>query len=97
MPAVDAPENDDEPLELIFRVHVVPEGRPASQDEPPVLGSYQVTGHVVRFQPRFGLEPGIRFRAEFDPDAMEKVVAELSPPGEATQKKLDFLAKLTRE
>ena len=94
---VNAPAMTTSRWNSIFWVHVVPEGKPASRDQPPVLGSYQVTGHVVRFQPRFGLEPGIRFRAEFDPDALKKVVAELSPPGEATRQKLDLLAKLTRE
>lgn len=36
-------------------------------DTPPLLGSYRVEGDVIRFVPRFPLEPGLRYRAEFDP------------------------------
>ena len=35
-------------------------------DTPPLLGSYRVEGNVIRFVPRFPLEPGLRYRAEFD-------------------------------
>jgi hypothetical protein len=34
---------------------------------PPLLGSYRVEAGVLVFQPRFPLEPGIVYRARFDP------------------------------
>jgi hypothetical protein len=62
-----------------FRVHVVPAGKPVSPDDPPVLGSYQVQGGVVRFRPRFSLEPGLCYRALFDPAPFRKLLDELAP------------------
>jgi hypothetical protein len=79
-----------------LRVRVMPErGQRAAEDQPPVLGKYEVVGSVVRFQPRFPLEPGLRFRAEFDRAALEKLVARLSPrsrPGAPVQPKSETLA-----
>ncbi len=34
---------------------------------PPLLGSYTAGHDGIRFEPRFPLEPGVRFRAEFEP------------------------------
>lgn len=34
---------------------------------PPMLGEYRVEGGVVRFRPRFPLEPGVEYRAVFRP------------------------------
>jgi hypothetical protein len=55
-------------------IRVVPETKQAPQsDLPPLLGSYTATREGVRFEPRFRLEPGLRFRAEFDPVQMHAV------------------------
>ena len=32
---------------------------------PPVLGTYSIVESVVRFTPRFSLQPGLRYRAVF--------------------------------
>ena len=41
--------------------------RTESDQTPPVLGSYEITGEGIRFTPRFDLEPGLTYRAVFDP------------------------------
>jgi hypothetical protein len=47
---------------------VVDGGSPADQAQRlPLLGSYQVQDGVLRFEPRFPLEPGLRYRAMFHP------------------------------
>ncbi len=45
-------------------VRVIAEPPSGATDPPPLLGSYQVDDHVIRFVPRFPLEPGLRYRAE---------------------------------
>jgi hypothetical protein len=37
---------------------------------PAMLGAHSVAGGVVRFTPRFPLEPGVRYRAVFNPSAL---------------------------
>jgi len=50
---------------------VVDDGSPAGQAKRlPLLGSYQVQGSVLRFEPRFPLEPGLRYRAVFHPSKL---------------------------
>ena len=39
-------------------VRVVREEPPEPDEAPPLLGSYRVAGDVIRFEPRFPLEPG---------------------------------------
>jgi hypothetical protein len=39
----------------------------AAKDQPPLLGNYTVADGVLRFEPRFALSPGVRYRAVFDP------------------------------
>jgi hypothetical protein len=62
-----------------FRVHVVTESRPDAEDVPPVWGTYRVDGKLLRFEPRFPPEPGIRYRAGFEPARLRSLVKELSP------------------
>ena len=45
-------------------VRVIAEPPSGATDPPPLLGSYQVDDQVIRFVPRFPLEPGLRYRAE---------------------------------
>src|SRR5438128_1952189 len=43
-------------------------GSPAAEEKrPAMLGSYKVADKVLRFEPRFPLEPGLRYRAVFEP------------------------------
>ena len=37
---------------------------------PSMLGQYRVRDRVLRFEPQFPLEPGVRYRAEFHPDKL---------------------------
>jgi hypothetical protein len=72
----------------LFPIVVAPENGRALADPPPVLGSYRVVGDVVRFQPRFPIEPGLRYRARFRPERLPvpaeragaDVVAEYTQP-----------------
>jgi hypothetical protein len=71
----------------LFTIHVA--GKAASGGTPPaVLGSYQVKDNVIRFEPRFPLVRGLRYRAVFDPSRLpggdktadKKVEAEFTLP-----------------
>jgi hypothetical protein len=46
-----------------LQVFVDPPGGSGAADLPPVLGSTRVEGGVLRFEPRFPLEPGLAYRA----------------------------------
>ena len=60
-------------------VRVVRAGEAGSKDTPLLLGVYGVDGPIIRFQPRFPLEAGVRYRAEFDPVQLHEVVRALAP------------------
>ena len=49
---------------------------------PPLWGSYEVDDNLIRFVPRFPAERGIRYRAAFDPSALQAVVKELGGDGQ---------------
>jgi hypothetical protein len=51
----------------IFRVRVAGAGASEGEDVPDVFGRDEVLEDVVRFIPHFPFEPGVRFRATFDP------------------------------
>src|SRR5262249_26656351 len=59
-----------------LRVRVVLGAEAGSNESPALLGFYRLEGHIIRFVPRFPLEPGIRYRAEFDPIALDRVCRE---------------------
>ncbi len=52
----------------------------APQESPALLGTYRLSGDVLRFDPRFPIEPGLRYRAQFDPSGQARpgMTAELS-------------------
>ena len=50
---------------LAVRIVRAPSSRNA--ELPPVWGKYRIDGDIIRFEPRFPLEPGMTYRAEFDP------------------------------
>ena len=41
-----------------------------SEDLPPLLGSHSMAGRILIFKPRFPLQPGLRYQAVLDPDAL---------------------------
>jgi hypothetical protein len=56
----------------MFRVKVIGAATPGigAEDLPDVLGHYEILEDGVRFIPQFPFEPGVRFRATFDPGAL---------------------------
>jgi len=55
------------PLQSVLRVRVVEEGVPKGESLPDVFGRNEVLGRGIQFVPHFPFEPGIRYRASFDP------------------------------
>jgi hypothetical protein len=78
-------------------VRVVSEKRQGSTDNPPVLGGYKLDGDIIRFEPRFPLEPGVRYRAEFDPAGLHALVQTGSFDPEAGRKGSGSSRKLVAE
>ena len=62
-------------------VRVVPANGSRTADQPPLWGSYRVAGDIIRFEPRFPLEPGMSYEAEFDPVRLHEVARALTPSG----------------
>jgi hypothetical protein len=54
----------------LFAVYVDEGNKIARKDRPAMLGSYDVRQNVLRFEPRYPLTPGIRYRAVFDPSRL---------------------------
>jgi hypothetical protein len=65
----------------ILHVRVVPTTASKTPDQPPVWGSYRVADEIIRFEPRFPLEPGMMYSAEFDPVRLYAVARELTRSG----------------
>ena len=70
-----------------FSVHVLSDAKPNPTDVPPVWGRYHADEKLIQFVPRFPPEPGVRYRAVFDPARLRSVVKELSPPLAITEPK----------
>lgn len=67
----------------VLRVTVA-DGKDAA-DRPAVLGAYRLTGDRLRFEPRFPLVPGLKYRAAFDPSSFpggstSEIAVELAVP-----------------
>jgi hypothetical protein len=60
-------------------VRVLPNTAGDPKTSTPLWGSYRLEGGKIRFEPRFPLEPGMRYVAEFDPARFQEVVRELAP------------------
>jgi hypothetical protein len=82
---------------LFLTVKVLRGGVAPGDDTPPLLGTYRVDGPVIRFEPRFTLERGVRYRAEFDPVQLGAVARALLPSGDAAGREPASGAKLTAE
>lgn len=80
----DQPPNEDAAPD--FRLYVVTADKLA--DEPPVLGSSKTISGGVRFMPRFPLQPGLRYRAQYHAADGATITEEFQmpdrPPAEAT-------------
>jgi hypothetical protein len=62
----EKPEMTPDRWKSFLAIRVIPEGTAETDKTPPLLGTYRVEGDVLRFEPRFPLEPGVRYRAELD-------------------------------
>jgi hypothetical protein len=62
-------------VRLVPPAQAQPQPQPENGERPvpPVQGAYSAEGGVIRFQPRYPLEPGALFRAEFDPVRLHAV------------------------
>lgn len=54
-------------LQSMLRVKVAEPQVPDGDESPDVFGSYEVLESGLRFTPHFPFEPGVRYRASFDP------------------------------
>ena len=77
--ALTRPEMTQDRWRSFLTVRVVRKDSPGAGDLPPLLGTYRVADGVLRFEPRFPLEPGLPYRAEFDPARLHEVAQSLSP------------------
>ncbi|MCP3727681.1 hypothetical protein M3I53_31935 [Paraburkholderia sp. CNPSo 3272] len=57
-------------LQSVLRVNVVDAAMRGGDELPDVAGRYQLLETGVRFIPRFPFEPGVRYRASFDPQPL---------------------------
>jgi hypothetical protein len=71
--ALEGPVVTPEHWQSFLSVKVLREGN--ADDLPPLLGRYRVDGRILRFEPRFPLEPGVRYRAAFDPARLRAISA----------------------
>lgn len=75
-------------LQSILRVRVIGTGFQKGENLPDVYGRHQVLQNEIRFIPHFPFEPGVRYRASFDPrplghtDLAEVMIHEFSLPRE---------------
>jgi len=78
-------------------VRVMSENKPGSEDNPPLLGSYRLDGDIIRFEPRFPLEPGVRYHAEFDPVRLHTLAQTRSPRSGIAESKHSSTTRLVAE
>ncbi|MBI4603681.1 MAG: hypothetical protein HY721_17140 [Planctomycetes bacterium] len=60
---LESPAARDVDWSGVLHVFVDPPAAPGGPGLPPVLGSARLEGRAVRFEPRYPLEPGLRYRA----------------------------------
>ncbi|HEV3204588.1 MAG TPA: hypothetical protein VGY77_09400, partial [Gemmataceae bacterium] len=70
----------------VFAVYVAGETKAEKPNPPPMLGTYKVEKEMLRFEPRFPLIAGIRYRAVFEPSKL---------PRQNTGKKEAIVAEFT--
>jgi hypothetical protein len=74
---------DSEKWQHRFVVYVDREKR--SDDQPAILGTYRIDKGVLRFEPRYALQRGIRYRAVYRPDKGKPIETIVSLPRPALQ------------
>jgi hypothetical protein len=74
--ALEAAELSSSDWSRFFAVHVA-QDNPPDASPTPMLGRYSVSDGVLRFHPQFPLQPGLRYRAVFDPARAPDDVARL--------------------
>jgi hypothetical protein len=79
--ALAQPEMTIDQWNSILLVRVVPANASRTPDPPPLWGFYRVADDIIRFEPRFPLEPGMSYQAEFDPVRLHDVAQALTPSG----------------
>ncbi len=67
MAALGRDARGDCPLQSILRVTVAEPGSPIDDSLPAIWGRYQILDDGLRFVPHFPFEPGLSYRARFDP------------------------------
>ncbi|MFI5460861.1 MAG: Ig-like domain-containing protein [Isosphaerales bacterium] len=97
LPALRMPAMTRDRWTSFLSVRVMSENKPGSADYPPVLGSYRLEGDIIRFEPRFPLEPGVRYRAEFDPVRLHALAQTLSPRSGLEETKHSSTTRLVAE
>jgi hypothetical protein len=97
LPALSLPAMNRDRWTSFLAVRVVREQPAGSKDVPSLLGSYRVDGKVIRFEPRFPLDPGVRYRAEFDPVGLHAVAEAIAPQGGLAGRKPPSTTRLTAE
>ena len=80
---------------LAVRVLPAPDAR--KTELPPLWGSYRIDADIIRFEPRFPLQPGKTYRAEFDPDHLRALTNNLTPIDRDTEGATRSAAKLSAD
>jgi hypothetical protein len=78
---LERPEMTIDRWNSILVVRVVPANASRTSDQPPLWGSYRVSDDLIRFEPRFPLEPGMSYVAQFDPVRLHDVARALTLSG----------------
>jgi hypothetical protein len=78
-------------------IRVVNDHPGGAADTPPLLGTYQIDGDLIRFVPRFPLEPGLRYRAEFDPARLDEIAGTPAEDTAPVTPKLRSSARLSAD
>jgi hypothetical protein len=92
-----SPQMNRDQWTSFLAVRVVRQGITQSRDTPPLVGSYQVDGELIRFRPRFPLEPGVRYRAELDAVGLHAVAQAISPVNGLAKGKPQSATRLAAE
>ena len=79
--------------QAIFAVYATPRGAESQSANPAVMGSYRADGRGIVFQPRFGVQDGMRYRAVYRPAGnsppleriFETAVRDMTPTTEVTR------------
>jgi len=97
LPALRMPAMTRDRWTSFLSVRVMSENKPGSEDNPPLLGSYRLDGDIIRFEPRFPLEPGVRYHAEFDPVRLHTLAQTRSPRSGIAESKHSSTTRLVAE